>query len=407
MKHRQQLDPDLPGSTYVYRYQVYAPDGDGFYAPNLSAQIIPDGEPEYGPGFFTMGESGDLFLKTVTVDQDRIASGRLYRIHWDGITLSRELVLDEVPTFYKANPLLADLNSDGIDDLVLPGSSLPRTLSSARDQLQWSEGLSEGEFSTDFKAISDVKGGSTLSHVGDIDGDGDVDIVSEYHENFDRNVLRIWLNDGVGHYENLSVPLPYSATTFEPGVYCNTRLIAVRDLSGSPHFARVSEPGISLPSGKMDFLVRVDFPTLDRSLIGWVVQDSAGVFRFLQLGWDGISGVEYETGASKDLVLDWDSDGIEDLVVIAPTDRSVSPGSLWESHTYQITWKNNLTLHSAHQEIILPSVPAFRNGITLTDMDRDGDLDVFSYGDFLGQPSSFWFERESDQGFLAFHELSD
>lgn len=413
VKHsvRETNPPDATSIT-THNYLVYRADDTGVYEADLTTEFIPEGGTEFGRGFFKMGTLGDLFLTTLKFKDDLIVTGQIFRQSWDGNALSRELVLESAATPYQAPPFLADLNSDGIEDLALPSSSIAQATTSAYDRLQWVEGTNDGTFSNDLRNINDIHAAANLGHVGDIDGDGDIDIVSEFSESFDRNVLRIWLNDGRGNYEHLTVPFFSNRQTFGEGDYSTTSIIAARDLAGTQAFTFGVDRSLSLPLGRTDFLVRVDFPSQVRSIIGWVVQDSAGAFRFLEVGQDPRSGTHYQTGTTTDLFLDWDGDGTEDIIVIAAHSTEWELPGLSQNH--QISLIPNPTSLSIDHETILPSVPSIAFGfppdkrapeIALIDMDHDGDLDIFSSGDLFGPTSSYWFERGPEQDFLAVHLL--
>jgi len=189
---------------------------------------------------------------------------------------------------WRASFVVADVNGDGIPDIVAP----PARLGDARLHIWIGDG--KGRF-TDWP-LHFTEGGKPLARapidyggvaVGDIDGDGHVDVVSASH----GTGLVSFFGDGKGGFEVVRAGLP--------GRDFSSQAVALIDADGD---------------GKLDLLASRDAPQADERTLD-KAQVRLYLFRGRDKGWefrkDGIQNANYSNCLTA---WDYDGDGRKDLL---------------------------------------------------------------------------------------------
>ena len=227
-----------------------------------------------------------------------------------------------------------DLDGDGDHDIVATGY--------ASDELVWYENLGEGIFS-DAKLIDSTRAGPWTAHVTDLDGDGDLDLMAA---NFDADEVTSYLNDGTGMFD--------SGMTMADG------------LDGVSYLAEADVD----QDGDSDVL----FTSYRDDKFGWLENLGGGEFSAPQLHeFDG-------DGPSSIAVADIDHDGDADIAITSLRDDRV------------IVFENRSDGLGAPLEISLGELDGPRS-VAAGDLDDDGNPDLLAGGsnnDTVG-----WFENLS------------
>ena len=283
----------------------------------------------------------------------------------------------------------ADLNGDGIKDLVVVIPWHSYTYSSATDHILWYPGKVDGSFQATPATVVPAVYERQLQIADDFDGDGDVDLMfglsSPLGSRSDVSQNAVWSNHGNG--------IDFDKKTFAiPGLIKS--VLGVEDFVTQPIKDGERPTGFPfvLPQGKKDFIIRSDFSyhgaTPGAANVYLLVQNSLGDFH-VKLVMSGVSDsiIYYK---------DWDGDGARDLIFIGP-DGALS----WSKRTdYKF---------GARQQIMsFPSNPIDSlqtKDFALLDMDRDGDLDIYGRGSLFGPDSSYWAERGADSEILSIRKL--
>ena len=239
----------------------------------------------------------------------------------------------------------ADLNGDGIDDLVFPGSMGSVT--------EVHFGNVDGSFT---KQISDsileeLKGAEhTNCILLDVDGDTDLDLyltsggveISEYSQFLDDNLL---VNDGKGHFSKSIYTLPSSISKK------SVKAVDYSDIDGD---------------GDLDIVIgeRIKIGKFGMPASGYVLMND-GKGQFLDATKDICSDLE-NIGMITDLEFaDIDQDGDEDLLVV---------GEFMDMHLFT---NDNGVLVPQKIKANIPLKGCW-NDINLADIDKDGDLDIIA-----------------------------
>ncbi|QDT51611.1 Calx-beta domain protein [Symmachiella dynata] len=234
------------------------------------------------------------------------------------------------------NVQVADVDGDGDLDMV----------SSSRDDntLAWYE--NDGNENYTFHEIvilGDVYGVATA----DIDGDGDVDIIAT---SYARNEVNIYENDGSENFTE-------------------------RTISGAGELDRPSDVKVvDLDAdGDLDIVVAVNFD----SILVWYESDGAGGFTYHTVSTGAARADDFE-------VIDLDQDGDLDFVGSMLSPRQV----LW----FENDGSENFTKHIIADEVwTIESVWA-------ADMDGDGDLDVLTGSTYAID----WYENDGNENFTHY-----
>jgi hypothetical protein len=188
---------------------------------------------------------------------------------------------------------------------------------------------------------------------GDIDNDGDVDLVTCEHKGIEYRLL-LFENDGKGNFTMLSPDKGHES-------HLGTRLVDL-DSDGDPDIV-----SIAWDNYKFLHIWRNDAINTE---IKWKHLSS----KFGDL--PSTNGGHEQTSS---LVADLDKDGINDFII---TDRSVSPSVVWYRYD-KGKWG---------KYIIDNSLCRIEAGNSVLDIDKDGDLDIIFAGDF-GSNEIWWWEN--------------
>ncbi len=262
------------GHNSVYSY---INDGAGnFSPPLLIAQNLPNLS-----GLAVGDLTGNGFKDVVISTQDVINPGFALRWmeHLDGNgTFAAPQVIPEIPSTISASMVLGDIDGDGLLDIIVSAS-----VASDRS-ITWYRNLGGGSFSTGNIVITNFSNATGIA-VGDIDGDGDLDIISGTSN---TGVMSWFKNlDGQG---NFGPPIPIGSSG-NPG-YNVVRLQLV-DIDGDGDLDVVGSSGIT------------------QAFAWWENLDGQGTFgseRFIELDYL-ITGI---------YPADIDNDGDIDLFTLSP-----------------------------------------------------------------------------------------
>ena len=181
-------DLDLVVGNYGTQNRLYRNDGDVF-TDVTAAQMPADRE---GTSSLALGDvdgDGDLDLVLGNAGQ-----ARLYLNDGKGRFTDATATRLPVRRDWNSTLVLSDVDGDGDLDLIIGNTRFPY-----QNRLYVNDG--KGSF-TDMTATSmpkDVDPTSSIS-VGDVDGDGDIDLVLANYNNLDR----LYLNDGKGHFTDMT-----------------------------------------------------------------------------------------------------------------------------------------------------------------------------------------------------------
>lgn len=197
-----------------------------------------------------------------------------------------------------------------------------------------------GEFSEPH-TISDVAAGADSVTGADLDGDGDLDVLSASS-----------LDDTIAWYEN------NGSENFNRHVISSTSdgaaFVATADVDGD---------------GDLDVLTA----STNDDTLAWYENDGHEAFTQRIIDFRA-------SGASSIAAADMDGDGDLDILATAPDINAV----LW----YQNDGQQNFVQYSA------ASIPTGPDSVFPADVDRDGDLDILTSASL--QNGTFWFENKGD-----------
>ncbi len=238
-------------------------------------------------------------------------------------------------------PLFADLNGDNLSDLLTPLTSAGTFSQSIREQLTWFPAKRGGLFERESRAINQPATEATLRFAGDLDGDGDVDLLTQLGKpayRLDRTSIVLWRNSGqAASFDRLEL--------FNLGNVAS--VVAVTDRNGD---------------GRPDILIRCTTYTANQNdlpinnLIELTAQKN-GTYRQSTL-------VSEKSREWEDVELrDGNRDGIPDLRIFTYGD----------SHWIPALDRKRFAKPGAAVPGIFP-----KDGEFLCDPDWDGDLDVWT-----------------------------
>jgi hypothetical protein len=240
--------------------------------------------------------------------------------------------------------VVGDVDADGDADVITYAG-----YAEGAGGLQWHENLGGGIFVPHQVAPGTAPGiGSDEIAVGDLDSDGDLDV-------FGMGSGLIWFeNDGIGNFVRRVAPLA--------GLSLSISLVAGDiDADGDCDILSASNGGVYLllNNGSQSFSVRY---------------------------------VATSDGWSRAVTpLDFDGDGDMDIVA--------GSSSYWLENDGELLFtRRSITLSSSQGSVAEPEV------ILPGDLDGDGDFDLFVAGEMqpgLQQVSVAWYERTTDGGFIG------
>jgi hypothetical protein len=289
-------------------------------------------------------------------------------------------------TFTGANHTmkLADLDGDGLTDLLLPLSSLSGTFGPFFTQLQWHRGQGGNlRFDSLAQPINQANYAREINFAGDIDHDGDADLITSGGASLGRNhAVQIWKNeDGRFVLETI--------TTRHHSSY----LIAARDMNG--------DSLVDLKVQSFDY----SFPEND-----YYQNGSERIYRYEQK-MDGsfnevlLQETKYATASRLVAEVDWDGDGIRDLILREVEVFNYSPFLGWRRGKADGTYEETRQLFGFVPPDVHIGAPVGAT-ITCLDIDRDGDPDLAAVGN-LFDGGTFWMENDGMGVISSARRLAD
>lgn len=314
----------------------------------------------------------------------RVPVSRIHEVTWQGGVLALTEIASYPGIVGQWQPEIVELNGDTLPDLLV---SLPEEYSENRspNRIVWHAGTPSGGFAAAAGNVGEGVGDLKLHHAGDVDGDGDADMLCEVSDllgtpGVGSDRIELWRNAG-GNFEKMAVP--HGRDRIE--------IVGVTDVTGPAGVWHPDDPnhGAGWPAGRLDFLAQTySASSLDRRF-EWFFQDSGGVFH----RWT--AGEAEGTDLTEVTWADWDGDGTKDLLS-------------WElTGTYQL----ELTIRKGagygfgagsgkvKMEVLLPTAP------DVVDLDWDGDLDVVGQGYVFGARPGYWLENDGNGEIAAIRGL--
>ncbi|MCA9726289.1 MAG: T9SS type A sorting domain-containing protein [Candidatus Eisenbacteria bacterium] len=245
-----------------------------------------------------------------------------------------------------------DLDGDGDVDVM---TALPLTSFPGTGKVRWYENAGDGITWTEHEIDDDFYGGWGIT-AGDIDGDGDLDVVaSAFYGNPDRNGRWVW-------YENLDGAAgSWAKHAISTGNFYGTQMAAAADLDGDG-----------------------DLDVYGCSTLTYLGSENDDVYWFENTAGDGSAWVQHRVDTDyRDAIevaaADIDKDGDLDLV---GTSYGIESIVWWENVDGDgIQWT---------RRTVTPFTPT-NNAVAVADLDDDGDLDVVAAG--VNAVAVAWYEN--------------
>jgi hypothetical protein len=260
-------------------------------------------------------------------DMDILIAGlpnsKLYKNNGDGTFTLTPLL----PDVYMGKSAWADFDNDGYKDIILTGSSGTKILKNNQD----------GTFISQIVSIPSLSNYSSVA-CGDYDNDGDLDIlVAGYNSGSSAEVTKVYRNDGNFIFtEQTGIILPGVSN-------CS---VAWADMDND------GDLDIVLTGSGIDVYTKIF--------------DNNGNNTFTEIAGTSLKAL-YRSALA---IADYDNDGYRDLIV---------SGSSNGSDFYTVVYHNNG--NKTYTESATLSFPGLQFGsISLGDLDKDGDLDLFLCG---------------------------
>ena len=337
--------------------EVHAVTGGGSVevVASLNIEDLPEFEEWVGINLFS-GPNDRLFLYTRDLFIDvGDKETDLFEVRWNEDAIEVEEISTGHPNLLiPSEVLIADLDQDGLSDLLVTVQGNDRTIGQVEDHLFWFRTESEGEYEEE-RFITQPAWVLEVSFAEDINNDGKVDVIGYQSDEAGSSQadLTIWRNQDHG-------------TTFEServgSSVSSYQVFDIVDVT-TENFGR--HLNHSAPEGFKDFFVTENL---------WVNEDYGANVRMLLQDEEGDFSpllLFQETGWIKQIYrVDWDGDGLKDLVYV------IAGGTSWRAHDF-LYWRRCLN-----------GVGAFGGGLSLLDLegfhlvgapedfDDDGDLDL-------------------------------
>jgi hypothetical protein len=244
-----------------------------------------------------------------------------------------------------------DIDGDSYDDIL--------TADAKSGENRWLKNEQNRSFDTTQPIIIDNNQWTESIHAGDIDGDGDIDIVPGSYGGGNIPTLAWYENDGSGDFSNLTHEITVTAA--------DAANVYITDLDND---------------GDQDIVTGVWSDSGKNGAVVWYKNDGNQNFEeyFIMQNRNHISAV---------YPVDLDKDGDQDLVVAA-----YGEGAL--------LWLKNDGMQNFEEITINSTVPNVY-GVGVADLNKDGYLDIVSSPD--GNGKILWFENLKDGNFST-HTLN-
>ncbi len=276
-------------------------------------------------------------------------------------TFEERVLLEKVPRVTYVTT--GDLNADGRTDLVVGMFGF------FDGEIRWMENL--GDYQFESHSLLDLSG-TIHAPVCDVDGDGDLDIVALVSQDWEE--IHVFKNDGKGGFEGR---VAYGALNknFGSSGIC----LADMDDDGSIDIVYTNGDGL-------------DYSTPGpRSWHGvqWLRNDGSGRFDYRRIA--------DLPGAISPLVVDYDGDGKQDIIVVSGFNDWTSPDAVSLVAYRQIEG-------SEFERKVLAREPTHLISVDGADMDGDGEVELVT-GAFMYYPPfdkksrvTYWDRSEEGQG---------
>ena len=328
----QDGDVDIVLSDVFSRPEVYLNNGNGTYAGPFNVSM----PAQVSIVEVALGDvDGDGDLDLVGADYGSFDDSYIPVCLNDGHgTLTYSHFLQGPTGCYHI--VLGDLDADGDLDLV---ASLRRNNSSTSPvNPTIIVGFNDG--TGHYPKIEQMAASTNSLTLGDLDNDGDLDLVTTYSQPNTYGGGGIWLNDGLGYFESLSQGIFGGITLGSEPVS-----VALGDLDGDGDLDLVSANKGYDASGPSSVSVRLN--------------NGQGIFRYVQ---DPVLGEVVHDVALGDL----DADGDLDLVIA--NENKISPGAAL------VRLNNGQGVFSAASSAAGGN--SYPTALALADVDGDADLDL-------------------------------
>ena len=342
--------------------EVILAAADGIYAATIPEnpylpgywqfnRIIKTGSSE-GIGVGDIDGDGDLDLTAGDMtEQDKDVSRQVYW-HENPGSINREWVKHFVGTAINAADRfeIADLNGDVKPDIAVSEEMYPGFEPAANILVFANPGSKDGQWKRNILFT-----GFSVNNLdaGDIDNDGDIDLVSCEHKGKEYRLL-ILKNDGKG---NFTLQIPDKGHESHLG----TRL-ADLDSDGDPDMVSIAWDHHKFLHVWRNDAVKMDF-----------------LWKHLSTKKGDLPPTNGGQQQTSCLVADLDKDGFQDFVI---TDRTVAPSVLWYRYN-----KGKWDTYAIDNTIL-----RIEAGNAILDVDRDGDLDIIFPGE-SGSNEIWWWEN--------------
>ncbi len=283
----------------------------------------------------------------VIPNNGRIGSVMLLENQGDGSFVPRVL-LESVPRVTYVT--CADLDGDGMKDLVVGMFGF------LDGEIRWMKNL--GNYKFESHGLLDLSG-TIHAPVCDVDGDGDLDIVALVSQDWEE--IHVFENDGKGNFHGR---VAYGALNKDFG--SSGLCVADVDRDGSIDIVYTNGDGL-------------DYSTPGpRSWHGlqWLKNDGSGNFEYRRIA--------DLPGAHSPLVVDYDGDGLQDIVVVSAYNDWSSPEAV-----SLVCYRQGDA--ETFERQVLAREPTHQISVDGADMDSDGQVE-FVTGAFMYYPP---FDKKS------------